>query len=494
MLYIILLLVVVLIIALVLKKRSAAQPETKSALKGTAKKGSAAKTATKTKLVEEPIITKQETTPLDTGLRSKIENLIQEKNYSAAEAQINQALNRNNSQHELYLLLLDIHVLQKDDFATSQLLTHLRSLNLDDIVAQAELREAQLKSSFIEKTEQQNHEFTSSQTASEQKDNTASHAADFSKINTTAFDQLQSETPITAQPVVETQPLEFEFKSVKKEELPQVEDKIEIEPERNLDFVNISVEPTSPTPQPVAIKNLTEFSFEPNTKVEDFKNEIQNNDTVTAEKTADAAIELNFDTFNFETEKVEEKILEPEQEIKTLDLDFTSIKETTSEPVVETVEPVTEQPKESLDFSFSQADANLAPSEPEVVIETSPTNSLDFNFSTTDTPIVEEKPAVETSFNTEPNLDFNLLGESTTAPIAAAAPAPVVESIDENDPLVQAFPELAEQSEAELNLVLASQYIQLGAFEAARELLDETQDQFNASQQQRAEELRNQLA
>ena len=100
MLYIILLLVVVLIIALVLKKRSAAQPETKSALKGTAKKGSAAKTATKTKLVEEPIIKKQATTPLDDALRSKIENLIQEKNFSAAEAQINQALNRDNSQHD----------------------------------------------------------------------------------------------------------------------------------------------------------------------------------------------------------------------------------------------------------------------------------------------------------------------------------------------------------------------------------------------------------
>ena len=66
----------------------------------------------------EPVgVTKKSATPLSAETRKKIEGLIQERNFFAAEAQINQALNRDNSQHELYLLLLDIHILQKDDFA-----------------------------------------------------------------------------------------------------------------------------------------------------------------------------------------------------------------------------------------------------------------------------------------------------------------------------------------------------------------------------------------
>jgi FimV-like protein len=477
MLYIILLLVVVLIIAVVvLKKRGEAQAEAKPTFKGTAKKGLGAKTATKTKLVEEPIVKKQATTPLDDALRSKIENLIKEKNFSAAEAQINQALNRDNSQHDLYLLLLDIHVLQKDEFAVGQLLNHLRSLELEDVVAQAEIREAEFKSSLHEVKD--TIDFPIEETTPVE-----STKSDFSKkVDTQAFDQLQGNVVKTPDPIVEIETLDFNFQPTTKfEEKPveHVEEKIEIAAERTLEFGRVEIETTSPEPTPVATEDFSQFELKSETAPVEEKN---------------TPVELDFSSFNLDAEKVEDKAPTVAPEIKAIELDFTGLTETTPESAVETVEPVTEQPKESLDFSFSQADVNLAPTEPEAVIETTTTNSLDFNFSTTDTPIVEEKPVVEPSFNTEPNLDFNLLGESTTAPIAAAAPAPVVESIDENDPLVQAFPELAEQSEAELNLVLASQYIQLGAFEAARELLDETQDQFNSSQQQRAEELRNQLA
>ena len=216
MLYIILLLVVVLIIALVLKKRGAAQPEAKSALKGTAKKGAGAKATTKTKLVEEPI-KKQTTTPLDDALRSKIENLIKEKNYFSAEAQINQALNRDNAQHELYLFLLDIHVLQKDEFAVSQLLNHLRSLELEDIVAQAEIREAEFKSSLHQVKDTIDYpveEKTAAPIESTKSDSTK-------KVDTQAFDQLQDHAVKAPDPVVEIETLEFNFQpSSKFEETP----------------------------------------------------------------------------------------------------------------------------------------------------------------------------------------------------------------------------------------------------------------------------------
>ena len=73
-------------------------------------------------------------------MRHNIQQLIQEKQFSAAEAQVNQAL-KDNTQHELYLLLLEIHIAQKDEFAIQQLISHIRSLGLNEIAAQAEIRQ-----------------------------------------------------------------------------------------------------------------------------------------------------------------------------------------------------------------------------------------------------------------------------------------------------------------------------------------------------------------
>lgn len=61
---------------------------------------------------------------------SQIESLIEQKNYSAAEASINQSLNANPKQQNLYLLLLDIYQQQDDEFAINQLMSQLRSLEL----------------------------------------------------------------------------------------------------------------------------------------------------------------------------------------------------------------------------------------------------------------------------------------------------------------------------------------------------------------------------
>jgi hypothetical protein len=51
--------------------------------------------------------------PVPEAFRHNIQQLIQEKQFSAAEAQVNQALKKDNTQHELYLLLLEIHIAQK---------------------------------------------------------------------------------------------------------------------------------------------------------------------------------------------------------------------------------------------------------------------------------------------------------------------------------------------------------------------------------------------
>lgn len=59
---------------------------------------------------------------------------------------------------------------------------------------------------------------------------------------------------------------------------------------------------------------------------------------------------------------------------------------------------------------------------------------------------------------------------------------------------MQSFPELVEVDEISLNLELAQQYIQLGAFESARELLAEQEAGYTAEQRQQADHLRNQIA
>ncbi len=59
-------------------------------------------------------------TPLTTDARGKVEKLNAERNFFSAEAQINQSLKRDNSQHELYLYtVLDIHILQKTNLPSA---------------------------------------------------------------------------------------------------------------------------------------------------------------------------------------------------------------------------------------------------------------------------------------------------------------------------------------------------------------------------------------
>ncbi|MEG1093385.1 MAG: fimbrial protein FimV, partial [Acinetobacter sp.] len=93
-------LVILIIVLIVFKKRQDAQESDKAKTKTVkAKKtGSASKAAPqRTKVVEPVGVTKKSATPLSADTRKKIEGLIQERNFFAAEAQINQALNRDNS-------------------------------------------------------------------------------------------------------------------------------------------------------------------------------------------------------------------------------------------------------------------------------------------------------------------------------------------------------------------------------------------------------------
>ena len=411
---IIALLVVVLVVAVVLKKRGDNQGNTASK-KGASKtaKTAATKKVSRTTLArEEQEAAPQSTSPIPDSLRQKLEQQIQSGNYQTAEAQINQALKQDNTQHELYLFLLDLHLAQKDDFAADQLIKHVHALKLEDIAQAAEAKHREYKknrqpdsSEFSPSNFQQPHTPAAPPVQN--------HTADFDALVQTpakqSFDDLQSEysTPAEqekpAEPVPEVQPLDFNFSFEQKE----------------------SAEP-SPVAEPVETKQQQqplEFSFnlEPSTT----------SPAVEETKTVESKPELNFDLSSLEV--------------------GSNQTETKSEDI----------PAPGLDFNFEPSENKL---------ETPPAaEKIEFTFDVT-----------ETVTQTEPKTAF----------IEPAPQAPATG----NDPLAQSFPDLQQLDEAQLNLELAEQYIELGVYESARELLKNSQALLNAEQQQRSEKLLNKIA
>lgn len=152
MLYVLIPCLILLIVAIVLKKRESENKEAgaekgkKATFKKTNKKiltrgnrsSNAVPTATHT---SDHVKAGSTATPLDPDFKHSIEQLIKAESYFSAEAKINQALNQDNSQHELYLYLFDIHLAQKDEFATRQLINYLRSLGLHKLADQAEIKQ-----------------------------------------------------------------------------------------------------------------------------------------------------------------------------------------------------------------------------------------------------------------------------------------------------------------------------------------------------------------
>ena len=411
---IIVLLVVVLVVAVVLKKRGDNQGNTASK-KGASKtaKTAATKKVSRTTLArEEQEAAPQSTSPIPDSLRQKLEQQIQSGNYQTAEAQINQALKQDNTQHELYLFLLDLHLAQKDDFAADQLIKHVHALKLEDTAKAAEAKHRE----YERNRQPDSIEFSPShfqQPHTPAAPPVQNHTADFDALVQTpakqSFDDLQSEysTPVEQEKPVEqapeVQPLDFNFSFEQKE----------------------SAEP-SPVAEPVETKEQQqplEFSFnlEPSTT----------SPAVEETKTVESKPELNFDLSSLEV--------------------GSNQTETKSEDI----------PAPGLDFNFEPSENKL---------ETPPAaEKIEFTFDVT-----------ETVTQTEPKTAF-------------IEPVPQTPATG-NDPLAQSFPDLQQLDEAQLNLELAEQYIELGVYESARELLKNSQALLNAEQQQRSEKLLNKIA
>ena len=426
--------ILLLVIAIFLKKREASKEAEPSNKKTAAPaKTSAKKTATSKKVAQKSVVAEevvpppQHATPVPVKIQTNIENLIKERNFFAAEAQINQALKRDNSLHGLYLLLLDIHLQQKDEFAVDQLLNHLRSLELDDILSQAEAKKA-------------------------------SHAHE--DIAEKSANEVATATP------------------------------------SSLDF-------TAPVSTPNQTASFDQLQHE-----------------LTSNKTAEPEAALEFDTsslnFSPAAAPVVEKAAEPEDKAESAGLDFNfSLDSTATEAKTEASE-ITAEPSASpaeevkpLDFTFdltpSPAETTAAPESTINEVAAVEPPSLDFNFSTPESaPAVEAKaepaPDFNFTFDSTPAAETNL--QPTTEPEIIAAPSIALEpaatfvgtDVDLNDPLVKSFPDLSQVDEIQLNLDLASQYVELGAYDAAKALLSEQGANYSAEQRQRADQLLNQIA
>ena len=425
--------ILLLVVAIVLKKREAskeAEPKTQKAVaaKNKAKKTSSSKKSPQQTQVVEDVVAKKATTPLATDLRNKIEGQIRDRNFFSAEAQINQALNKDNSQHELYLLLLDIHLLQKDEFAISQLLNHLRSLELDDILAQAEAKKSDYDQ--LHQNSRDTIEFKPTEIA-------PSAPKPVEATNTADFDALMSSNNPAPAPV----------------QASVVEPVQDIKP---LDF-DTSAFTTTTTAQP-----------EPSIEVQSLDFDISSLNTPTAEptKSAEELKPLDFGSLSLESTPAQPAETSA-ADIQPLDFSFNLDTAPTTTPGAEiSLLAADERPEFTFDFS-SESTAEAAKDIPAFSFDTvSPSEA-----------IVEETPAVVT-----PSLSFSL--EST-------APA---NTVDQSDPLVQSFPQLSEVNEIHLNLELAEQYIQLGAFEAAREILVEQEPNYSTEQRQQVEQLLSRIA
>ncbi|EOH6036493.1 hypothetical protein ACL94L_003865 [Acinetobacter baumannii] len=411
--------IILLVVAVILKKRENSQKQEatspkninrKSGKKTSAKSSKSSREKTKTKVIEENTPAIPQSNPVPEALRHNIQQLIQEKQFSAAEAQVNQALKKDNTQHELYLLLLEIHIAQKDEFAIQQLISHIRSLGLNEIAAQAETRQKEYESS----RQPDAIDFPQAQTYEEPKNTDTT--AQFDELTTSSseasFDGLQKDyTPVKQEPAVEIEPLEFNF----------------------------SFEQTSAT------ENTNRPAQQPELSSTQETNEL-------------ADLEFSFD--------------------------LAPLHETEEKSQAVEVKADQENSINALDFNL-----DLNPSSPE-------TKSVEQAPSLDEIKLIEQTPLEATSIAP---LEFSLDEPAlVTAPEIEIQNNEVVnERVTQTqieDPLLEAFPELKQINENELDLKLAEQYIKFGANQAARNLLQSNEQKFNTEQQQHAKNLLNRIA
>lgn len=459
--------ILLLVVAIVLKKREASQQDNNANKKVSNKKSAkknVAKTARtsqrqQTQVVEEPVAIQETVIEVNKDLKQKIETLIKEKNYPAAEAQINLALNQDNRQHGLYLSLLDIHLAQKDEFAVNQLLQYLRSLGLHDIVKQAEERQTSSSTKTVEVIEFNTETPVTAQSIP---------PIEKKVVSTAAFDSLINPEQQAKSTAHSFDLLQDEYSSTTKTETPEILKTTDpAPPHADLEFTsNTSIEKTVAPVQETSAAEPTVLEF-------NLAEPKQEPETTQAREALDFSFGL--DTTAPTSPTAQENVSSTQVD-NTVPLEFS----------FDAVAPVAEEPQttETLTEFKLDFEAPMTPTAPEPSISEPSTTAPSVDFKL-DSPALDPQPSF--SFDLSEPQTQDLAFESQTD-------TPIVSDSTSADPLAQAFPALLATNEITLNLELAEQYIELGAYDAARQLLAQNQESYSAEQKQHSENLLNRIA
>ncbi|KGP67763.1 putative N-acetyltransferase YedL [Acinetobacter baumannii AB5075] len=291
------------------------------------------------------------------------------------------------------------------------MISHIRSLGLNEIAAQAETRQKEYESS----SQPDAIDFPQAQTYEEPKNTDTT--AQFDELTTSSseasFDDLQKDyTPVKQEPAIEIEPLEFNF------------------------------------------------SFEQNSATENTNQPAQQPELSSTQETNELAdLEFSFDLAPLhETEEKSQAVevkADQENSINALDFNFdlnpssSETKSVQQAPSLDEIKLIEQAPLEA---------TSIAP--------------LEFSL---DEPALVPAPELETQNH------IDVVNEAAT-------------QTQIEDPLLEAFPELKQINENELDLKLAEQYIKFGANQAARNLLQGDEQKFNTEQQQHAKNLLNRIA
>ena len=251
-------------------------------------------------------------------------------------------------------------------------------------------------------------------------------------------------------------------------------------------------QPHTPAAPPVQ-NNTADFDALVQTPAKQSFDDLQSEYSTPAEqeKAAEQAPEVQPLDFNFSFEQKESaepspvaEPVETKEQQQPLEFSF-NLEPSTTSPAVEETKTVESKPELNFDLSSLEVGSNQTETKSEDI----PAPSLDFNFEPSENKL-ETPPAAE---KTEFTFDVTETVIQTEPKTAFIEPVPQTPATG-NDPLAQSFPDLQQLDEAQLNLELAEQYIELGAYESARELLKNSQTLLNAEQQQHSEKLLNKIA
>lgn len=398
--------VILLAIALILKKRENAKNSNDTATHKKSKNQLHNKNRNRTektsKRVQEkipvkaPIKSEQLNAPISEDEKSEIQNLIQNRRFLSAEAKINQALNQDSNQHDLFLFLFDIHIAQKDELATKHLLNHLRLLGLHEVIDQANQKLE--NSSWV--------------------DESASNTLNDKKLTTT------NELNFVAEPSIE-----------------------------NLGIIESSSARENTT---TLAETLSEFELEKKETPKDIE---------PLEFTQPDLEQMNVAQSNSQTSKQSKSY--SSDEIKHLEFNLD-------------IAPSVTESNTQLSFTKTSFENEISFEQSNDGLQLESKSNFEFNL---DTPI--STTPEDLVFEEELNRSIQQ---------TALQKIDLDSSLHTQDPLAQAFPQLLISNEIQLNFELAQKYIELGAYDAAKQLISEKANEYSLEQRHFSEKLLNQIA